>query len=61
MKTTRQIGTDLRKVTKTLAVASTNLAKGAELAMASGRVVSKRAELGVAAIANPLQAEHREL
>jgi hypothetical protein len=61
MKTTRQTGTDLRKVTKTLAVASTNLAKGAELAMASGRVVSKRAELGVAAIANPLQAEHREL
>jgi hypothetical protein len=61
MKTTQQTGTDLRKVTKTLAVASTNLAKGAELAMASGRVVSKRAELGVAAIANPLQAEHREL
>jgi hypothetical protein len=61
MKTTRQTGTDLRKVTKTLAVASTNLAKGAELAMASSRVVSKRAELGVAAIANPLQAEHREL
>ena len=61
MKTARRTGADLRKVTKTLAVASTNLAKGAELAGASSRAVSKRAELGVAAIANPLQAEHREL
>ena len=60
MKTARRTGADLR-MTKTLAVASTNLAKGAEVAMASSRVVSKRAELGVAAIANPLQAEHREL
>ena len=61
MKTARRTGADLRKVTKTLAVAGANLAKGAELAMASSRVVSKRTELGVAAIADPLRAEHREL
>ena len=61
MKTARRTGADLGKVTKTLAVAGANLAKGAELAMASSRVVSKRTELGVAAIADPLRAEHREL
>ena len=61
MKTARRTGADLRKVTKTLAVAGANLAKGAELAMASSRVVSKRTELGVAAIADPLRAERREL
>jgi hypothetical protein len=61
MKTKRRTGATLRKVTRTLASAGANSAKGAELAMASSRVVSKRTELGVAAIADPLQAEHREL
>jgi uncharacterized membrane protein len=61
MKTARRTGADLRKVTKTRAVVGANLAKGTELAMASNRVVSKRTELGVAAIADPRQAEHREL
>jgi hypothetical protein len=61
MKTKRRTDRDVRKVTKVLAVAGANLAKGAELAMASSRVVSKRTELGVAAIADPLQAEHAEL
>lgn len=61
MKTKRRTDRDVRKVTKALAVAGANLAKGAELAMVSSRVVSKRTELGVAAMADPLRAEHAEL
>ena len=61
MKTARRTGADLRKVTKTRAVVGANLAKGTELAMASNRVVSKRTELGVAAIADPRQAEHKRI
>ena len=56
----KRAGSDVRKLTRSLANAATTSLKGNELALASGRVIARRTALGVAALFDPANSDHIE-
>jgi hypothetical protein len=56
----KRAGSDVRKLTRSLANAATTSLKGNELALASGRVTARRTALGVAALFDPANSDHIE-
>jgi hypothetical protein len=60
VKIAKRSARDRRTIVRTLASSQKSSRKAAELSVATGRVIAKRAALGVAAMVDPARADHKE-